>query len=607
MPFVTAEDVAHKTFDYIVIGGGTAGLPAAVRLSEEPSVSILVLEAGRVENLGDFKIDVPAQFGHALRNPLYDWIFTTAKQKNLNNNSVFWSRGKGLGGTSAVNFSFWSKPPATDIDNFEKLGNPGWNWAEYKKYSNKSECAHLPGKEQTDLYPQTFTDESCGKSGPVQVVIPPHLYKEDSMFQETMVRRGLKSIKDPYGGDITGTWIGASSLDPKTWTRSYAATAYLLPNIHRPNLNVLTSALVSRILFKEAKGNEDRVAKAVEFIYGGKTYAVNVKKEVILSAGGIKSPHILELSGIGQPEVLSEIGVDVVVDLPGVGENVQEHIMISTPFELPPGHESLDLLLDPVYAAKAKELHALGQGLYRSGIASAAFFTLSATGYEGTSSLIDTLEAEINAKAKADELPPGLEAQLRIQVSALRDDTIPDCEVILCPNYFFFNAPQEKDKCYVTPLICLNHPVSRGTIHAESKDATIPPVCDPHYFESNIDLEIMLQMVKFVRSLKEVEPWKSGTVKEVFPGPDCVTDDDLRGFIKENLISICHTAGSCSMLPRDKRGVVDPNLKVYGTTNLRVADISIIPLHIAAHTQATAFMIGEKVADVVKAENSETL
>ncbi|KAF8872799.1 GMC oxidoreductase [Gymnopilus junonius] len=601
MPFATVEDVAQRSFDYVVIGGGTAGLPAAVRLSEDPSVSILVLEAGHVDILGDFKIDVPAQFGHTLGDPRYDWAFMTVQQKNLNDNQVLWSRGKGLGGTSAMNFYYWSKPPAADIDSFEKLGNPGWNWAEYKKYSNKSESVHLPAKEQTDLYPHIFTDESCGKSGPIQVVIPPHLHKEDLVFQETMVNKGLKLINDPYSGNITGTWIGASNLDPRTWKRSYAATAYLLPNIHRPNLNVLTSALVSRILFKEAKGNEDRTAETVAFIYDGKAYIVNVKKEVILSAGGIKSPHILELSGIGQPEVISKIGVDVVVDLPGVGENVQEHTLVSLPFELPPGHESLDLLLDPSYAAKAKELHALGQGLYRTGIASVAFFPLSATQYEGTSSLIDTLEADVDAKGQAGNLPPGLEEQLRLQIAALRDDTIPDCEVILFPAYYFPNAPPEKGKCYVTPIVCLNHPISRGTIHAESKDPTVPPVCDPHYFESDVDLEIMVQMVKFIRGLKEVEPWKSGMVKEAFPLSNRDSDDDIRG----ESGTIFHTAGSCSMLPRDKRGVVDPKLKVYGTTNLRIADISILPLQIAAHTQATAYMIGEKVADIVKAENAE--
>ncbi|PPQ95957.1 hypothetical protein CVT26_016123 [Gymnopilus dilepis] len=587
MPFEKLEDVAGKAFDYVVIGGGTAGLPAAVRLSDDSGVSVLLLEAGSVDNLGDFKIDVPAQFGRTLGDLKYDWAFTTAEQSALNGRQLLWSRGKGLGGTSAMNFYCWSKPHAVDINNFEKLGNPQWNWTEYKKYSNRSECVHLPMKEQTDLYPHTFTDDSCGKSGPLQVIIPPHLHGADMLFQETMVKIGLRAINDPYSGDITGTWIAASNLDPKTWTRSYAATAYLLPNIDRPNLSVLTSALVSRILFNKVERGEDRSARGVEFL-------------------AIKSPHILELSGVGRPEILSKIGVDVVVNLSGVGENVQEHSLVGVPFELPIGEETLESLLDPVYAAKAKELHELGQGLHRIGITSAAFFPLSATKCEGVTSLIDGLEAEVDAKAKAGQLRPGLEEQLRLQISVLRDDTVPDCEVILFPGYYFPdpNVPPEKGKNYITPIACLNHPISRGTIHAECKNPTVQPVCDPRYFESDFDMEIMLQMVKFIRGMKEIEPWKSGTVKESLPGPEYLTDDQLRDYIKKTLGTVFHTAGSCSMLPRDKGGVVDHKLKVYGTTNLRVADISIIPLHISAHTQATAYMIGEKAADIIKAENA---
>ncbi|KDR78170.1 hypothetical protein GALMADRAFT_224541 [Galerina marginata CBS 339.88] len=399
MPIVKVAEVARKNVDYVIIGGGTSGLVAAVRLSEDPSVTVLVLEAGQ-DNLGDPKIDVPLQLGHTFRNPQYDWAFMTTKQKNANDREILWSRGKGLGGSSAINFYVWIKPPAADIDALEKLGNPGWNWANYEKYSKKAETFHLPTTEQTDLYPHTFDLKARGTSGPVQVAIPAHVHTLDKLFQETMVNKGLKAINDPYSGDINGTWIASSTLDPRTWTRSSSATAYLVPNISRSNLKVLTGALVSRIIFDPATADRERTATAVKFIHGDAIYEVNVDKEVILCAGTINSPQILELSGIGQPEVLSRVGIDVEIDLPGVGENLQEHVSTSTIYELDPGssHETWDLMRDPEYAAEAKALYAAGKGMQRSGLTSFSYFPLSLVNPEESRVLIDRLEAEVDAQ-----------------------------------------------------------------------------------------------------------------------------------------------------------------------------------------------------------------
>ncbi|KDR78179.1 hypothetical protein GALMADRAFT_245214 [Galerina marginata CBS 339.88] len=599
MPFIEVVDAVDKSFDYVVIGGGTAGLAAAARLSEDPSVTVLVLEAGE-KNLGDPLIDVPLQFGQTFGNPQYDWAFKTAKQKNANDKEFVWPRGKGLGGSSAMNFYAWIKPPAADIDAFEKLGNPGWNWADYEKHSKNSENFHLPAKEQTDLYPHTFDLNVRGTSGPIQVTIPPHVHTIDKLYQETVVKKGVKAIKDPYGGDINGTWIASANLDPKTWTRSYAATAYLVPNIGRPNLSVLTGALVSRITLDLAVADRVRTATGVEFFHGDRTYEVKVNKEVVLSAGAIKSPQILELSGIGDPQVLSKAGIDLEISLPGVGENVQEHIFSTLIYELDTAnttHETWDLLADPDYATKAKALYADGMGMQRHGITSFSYFPLSVINSEAAHALIDNLETDVNAQK---DLEPGLKEQLHLQIAALRNDAIPDCELVVFPSMFLGLLKPEPGKSYVSPIAMVNHPISRGSIHVETKDPAAHPKIDPHYLENSIDLEILVQQFKFIRSLKEVEPWKSGVLREVSPGPTCVSDDDIREFIKNNLSSTWHTVGSCSMLPLSKRGVVDPKLKVYGTTNLRVADISIIPLHIAAHTQATAYVIGEKVADFIK-------
>lgn len=572
----------------------------ASRLSEDPLVSVVVIEAGE-GNIGDPNIMIPAQFGKTFMNPKYDWAFLTEEQKFSNNKQYVWSRGKGLGGSSGLNFMAWVKPPASDIDAFEKLGNPGWNWNEYDKYSQRSETFHPPAREQLDLYPHTYEASFHGTSGPIHTCTPFHFHTIDELFQQTMVNMGLKSIRDPYGGDITGTWIANTNLNPATWTRSYATPAYFLPAQDRPNLTVLTNATVARIIFNDTSENDKLTASGVEFISNQQTFNVGAKREVILSAGAIQSPKILELSGIGRLDILEKIGVDLKLELEGVGENVQEHTFVGVSYELSGSPETYDRLREPAYAAEALKLHALGRGPLRMGITSFAYFPLSAATSEA-SALID--RAALNLEARK-EYPPGLKDQLDIQMECLRDNSTPDLELVAFPSFFTALSIPEPNKSYITLLAVLNHPLSRGTIHANSSDPFEYPSIDPHYFENDLDLELHVQHVKYIRAMHETEPFKSGVVREMDPGPEYVTDQDIREYIKDTLTTTWHTVGSCSMLPKDKQGVVDPELKVYGTNNLRIVDISIIPIHIAAHTQATAYMIAEKAADLIRDSNPE--
>ncbi|KAJ6501837.1 GMC oxidoreductase [Mycena vulgaris] len=559
------NDVSGKRFDYVVVGAGTAGLALASRLSEDPSVTVVVIEAGEA-NTGDPKIIVPAQFGQTLMDPKI-------------------------------------KPPAGDIDAIEKLGNPEWNWKEYQKYSQRSEMFHPPAPEQMELYPHTYEASFHGTSGPIHTIIPFHFPTIDALFQQTLVNKGLKSIKDPYGGDITGTWIASATLDPSTWTRSYAATGYLLPAQDRPNLTVLTEATVARVVFDDAINGQSLTATGVEFVHGGRTFHVNVNREVILSAGAIQSPKILELSGVGRAEVLRKIGVDVKIELDGVGENVQDHTFLGVSYELAGSPETCDRLRDPVYAAGATKLYAEGRGPQRLGITSFAYFPLSAATPEAPA-LPNRAVEDLKASGP---FPPGLREQLDLQIACLRDDSAPDIELIAwpgCVSRISHDSDPDPGKSCFTVLALLNHPLSRGTIHAKSADPLDKPSIDPHYFENDFDLEILVQHIKYIRSMIHTEPFKSGVVREMDPGPECVTDDDIREYIKNHHVTSYHTVGSCSMLPREKQGVVDPELKVYGTNNLRVVDIGIIPIHIAAHTQATAYMIAEKAADLIRASSS---
>ncbi|KAL0952842.1 hypothetical protein HGRIS_007067 [Hohenbuehelia grisea] len=567
----TLQEITEFVFDYVVIGGGTAGLTLAARLSENPSISVAVLEVGQ-ENFDEPKILIPGQFGATFGDPKFDWVFKTTKQQHSDDKSYMWSRGKGLGGSSAMNFCAWSKPPAFDIDAFEKLGNPGWNWESYHSYSKRSERFHPAIEEFAANKQNAFDPVSSGTSGPIQVTVPFFYDTLEALFQKTLANVGIDRNDDPYGGDINGAWTPISNYDPQTWTRSYATTGYYLPNQARENLKILTGALVSRIILDETE-DELQSASGVEFIHNGATHTVRVKKEVVVCAGAIKSPQILELSGIGRKDILKRIGVDLKVNLPGVGENVQEHHFSSMSFELDPtaGHTTRDLLRNPLYAAEALKLHAEGKGPLRAGPGTAAFVPLSATTDEA-STIIENIARQVEDMKCKGGLAPGLAEQW--------DNPTCSFEGRLGSRHGVYTLSPFYDENFG----------ARGRQGLRDDYLRY----QSSLLEGHHHLEILVQHMKFVRKLAATEPWKSDIVREVDPGLEVTTDEQMREYIKKYHSTAWHTVGSCSMLPRDKQGVVDPSLKVYGTSNVRVADLSIVPLHIAAHTQATAYMIGEK-------------
>lgn len=604
MPLYSSPDeIGTKQFDYIVVGAGTAGLALASRLTENENLSVLVLEAGG-SHYDDPLIDVPSQLGATFMNPKYDWAFPVVEQPHANNRESIWPRGKGLGGSSAMNFFCWIKPPAEDINAFERLGNPGWNWNDYQKYSLQAEKFYPAVKEIADVFPHSHNEEFRGKDGFIEVTDPIHVHTVEALFFDTLANKGIKRVDDPYGGDITGCCIASASVNPKTWKRSYSANTYLRPFQDRKNFHVLMNAYVSRVIWAEDKDSlGNLVATGVEYISGETTQTAAASKEVILSAGAIKSPQILELSGVGRNDVLEKIGIPSKLELPGVGENVQEHNFFGMVYELDTtttDYQTLDLLLDPEFAKESMRLHGEGKGLFRSGISGLAFLPLTTRDPQGTGSLIASLESDIKDRIAQGKISPALAKQFEIQLSVLKDDKLPDMEVVVYPGFFGARAPPAQGKRFITVIGALNHPFSRGYIHARSNDPLDNPEINPKYFEENFDLKVLLEHAKFARSLTETEPFKSNCT-EIAPGPSCESDEQLEDFIKNTYSTTFHTIGSCSMLPREDGGVVDPNLKVYGTKNLRVVDLSIVPIHVAAHMQATAYAIGEKAASLIKA------
>ncbi|KAI0638410.1 GMC oxidoreductase [Trametes polyzona] len=595
MSTTTIDDVKDKSFDYIVCGGGTAGLTLAARLSEDPQNSVLVLEAGEA-NVGDMALLRPASYGSHFGRHEYTWNHQTIKQKSTGDNAHMWQRGKGLGGSSGINFLCWIKPPGDDIDDFERLGNPGWNWANFEKYIHRTEGFVPPDEEVQKNMKMKFDTWNMGTNGPLGIAYPKTIDPSELKVQETLLNAGIPPASRPMNGDPAGVYFAPCTYDPKTHTRTYATTAFYLPCKDRPNFNVLVSAHVNRVL-SAGDGDAPFVAEAVEFEHKGQVYTVHAKKEVILSAGTLKSPQLLELSGIGNPNILRKVGIPTKVDLPGVGRNVQEHMIVAVSFELRDDvqFDTLDLLADPAVLEKHIQLHSTGTGIFTTGIVGFAFASLKQISPRAEE-IIKATEDKI--KMNADSYPPGLLEQYKLSLERLKNGV--GCEFITFPGMCSQPNPPEKGKRYVSFYVATNHTFSRGTIHAASKDPTVDPNFDPRYFEEEVDIQVWLEMVKFARNLRNVSPLKEMTTKELNPGPEVETDEEIVAWMKKVMSTTWHTASSCSMLPKSSGGVVDPTLKVYGTKKLRVVDLSVVPLHVAAHPQATVYAIAEQAADIIK-------
>ncbi|KAI0314824.1 alcohol oxidase [Amylostereum chailletii] len=592
----TVDQISNKVFDYII----TAGLVVAARLSEDPAMTVLVLEAGPA-NIDDPAIPTfanPSMIGDTRLSVLFvcnsgpELSVSTYEpqipQDRLGGRSLYWARGKGLGGSSAINFFQFHLPAKSDIDAFEELGNVGWNWELLKKYYRKVEQFVPPTQPGPEV--ASFDLAEHGVDGPLTTAFPITISNFEKPYQEALGAFGIQRVDEPFSGNVGSDLF----------------IMYYKPNASRPNLTVLTSAHVVGIATSKVSNTDDPslTATAVTFVHQGSTYNAMVGKEVILAAGAIMSPQILELSGIGDQEVLRNADIDVKLHLPGVGTNVQEHVHSGVTYEVRKEIEddylTFDCLRDPEEMKKQLKLYESGKGVYGMATTCMTFVPLSSISPDAEALQQRKLEADITARIKSGEYSPALEKQLTVQLEHIKAQE-PTCELVLANRFSTFpKLPEPKEK-YVTFTCLLNHPISRGTIHVASNDPLQQPKIDPHYCEEAYDILSLIEMLKFSRRLAQQEPLKSLlTGVEINPGFEYETDEQIADYLKANFNTTYHTIGSCSMLPHEDGGVVDNKLKVYGTTNLRVADISIIPLHIGAHTQATAYAIAELAADIIK-------
>ena len=335
------------SFDYIIIGGGTAGLVLSVRLTENPLVTVCVLETGS-NCISDPLILTPGLSNAMIDNPDYDWMFVTAPQANAHGRTFAWPRGKVLGGTSAINGAMLSHPSRQDLDSWERLGNKGWNFENLANYYRKFETYIPPSTEGGEYLNSGYVDPQLhGTEGPIRVLLSEVQDTVKDVWTETCLGAGLSHRKDPRTGVTLGGFNQTVAIDPKTKTRSYAGNAYFAANAYLSNLYIITDAMVQKINFGTRQEDGLVAAESVTYTLSGKEYTMIAKKEVILCARTIQSPQILELSGIGSDGLLRKYGITPVVENQNVGENLQDHVIAPVAWEVKEGVRTLDELREP--------------------------------------------------------------------------------------------------------------------------------------------------------------------------------------------------------------------------------------------------------------------
>lgn len=456
--------MASKTYDIVIIGGGTAGLVLANRLSENASLQILVIESGQ-DRTSDPSTLTPGAWP-LLANPSTSWIFQTTPQDDTGGKVLTVPQGRALGGSSAINSFLFVPTSQTHIEAWEKLGNKGWSYETFNKALRKAATLHTTsGAKEGD--------------GPLQVRVS----EPTTLLQKAWVD-GLEAIgfprSDPFAGHVCGAVIAPESIDPATRQRSYATNAYLDPVRSRANLTILTETTVTKVLLDKPSSGKDAVAKGVQYISkDGTSQTVNARKEVIISAGAINSPRLLELSGIGGSKLLQSVGVEVVVDNPHVGENLQNHIFTGVAFEVNDDVDTIDAFFrqEPEAVAAAMEEYATkGTGpMSTCNMITTAHLPLpefhTDDGRKELQQLLATLKPNDNAQHSSVTTPAFAEAHEHFVRSILTDPQQPLGFYVMGPAFVPFEAPSPDYRApgkWISIAVEISHPLSRGSVHITS-------------------------------------------------------------------------------------------------------------------------------------------
>ena len=530
-----------KTYDYIVIGAGSAGCVLAARLSEDKDVKVLVLEAGGKDD--HLYLKMPIGFLRAMFNPKFNWGYMSEPEPQLNDRRIWLPRGKVLGGSSSINGMFFMRGHPLDYDTWRQMGNDGWGYADVLPYFKKMETS--------------WRGESKyhGGSGPLHVApIDTRKLLHDPLI-ETARNAGYPVSEDIHAELPEGFAKGEVNIDPKGH-RASASRAYLHPAMSRPNLEVLTEALTHRVLIENGR------AVGVEYFRDGQLQRVHAEREVILAGGAYNSPQLLLLSGIGPADELHEHGIRTEVDLQGVGKNLSEHPAVMLQFAANHPVTFLRELRWDRAALSAAQWALFGKGPFAT---------------------------QINSCNVVIRTAPELEQpDIQLMCNPIRMDAA----------LWFPGLTKRLDHHFSVGAVLLHH-LSRGQVTLRSASPADAPKVQLNIMSSPAEYEIMRRGIREARRIYRTPPQGDLTGRETVPGEDATSDAALDEFIRKACQVTQHPVGTCKM-GQDSMAVVDDQLRVHGVQGLRVVDASIMPTVPGANTNASAIMIGELASDLIR-------
>jgi choline dehydrogenase len=537
---VTGNESTDTYFDFIIIGAGSAGCVLANRLSASGRNTVLVLEAGGADDWLWFHI--PVGYLYAMGNPRADWCFKTEPEPGLNGRALAYPRGKVVGGCSSINGMIYMRGQAADYDHWRQLGNRGWGWDDVLPYFIKSQDNDGP------------VDSAHGRGGEWHVEDMRLTWKVLDLFREAAAEAGIPPTDDFNRGDNTG--VGYFKVNQRRGMRWSTASAFLKPAAGRPNLTISTDTQATRLLV------EGRRVIGLELKRLGRLETVRARREVILSAGAINSPHLLQLSGIGAPELLQSHGIEPVHALPGVGENLQDHLQLRLIFEV----SGVPTLNTRANSLLGKAGMALEYALFRRGP-----MTMAPSQMGGFT------------RSSPEHATPNIE----FHVQPLSLDK--------------FGEPLHRFPAF-TATACNLRPRSRGHVRLRDADPFTAPAIQPNYLSDPADSRVAVDAIRLVRRIvTESRAFAPHSPREYRPGAAIVSDTDLARAAGDIGTTIFHPVGTCKM-GDDAMAVVDSNLRLHGLSGLRIADASIMPTITSGNTNAPTIMIAEKAAEMILAE-----